>query len=112
MRKILHEALSKICTVRQLSNRENEIKENTLILSKKGLIASTQSSKGSFQYWEVMCYVPSTSMLALDKLVSDVEKTLSTLEVELTNNNTPEFYDNDLKGYMISVEFRTMRRNN
>lgn len=110
-RKIIYAKLNDIATVRQLSNREGVVKENTLILSKKSGMGSTENSLGSFQYWEVMCYVPATSMLALDNLVTQVEETLKELDVELTYNNTPEFYDEVLQAYMISVEFRTIKRN-
>ena len=110
-RKIIHNALSKVATVRQLSNRKGTITRNTLILSKKSKMSSISNSLSGFQYWEVMCYVPATSMLALDNLVKEVETTLKNIGVELTNSNTPEFYDEQLKAYMISVEFRTILTN-
>lgn len=110
-RVTIHKALSNIATVRQLSNRENLITENTLILAKKSFTGSTESSMGGFQYWEVMCYVPSTSLMALDKLVNDVKATLKSINIELTNNQTPEFYDDVLKAYMVSIEFRTILTN-
>lgn len=110
-RKTLYNELSKVAKVRQLSNRENEITEPTLILSKKSLTGSTSNSLAGYQYWEVMCYVPSTSMLALDDLVNQVDTKLKSLDVELTFTRTPEFYDDVLKAYMISIEFRTIKTN-
>lgn len=107
-RTFLYNQLSKVAKVRQLSNRDNEITEDTLILAKKPLTGSTNNSKGCYQYWEVMCYVPATSLLALDSLVDKVKATLLKADVELTNNQTPEFYDDALKAYMISIEFRTI----
>lgn len=105
-RQTLHNALSKVAEVRQLSNRENKIHKNTLILAKKPQVGSTTSSIAGFQLWEVMCYVPSTSIVALDLLTEQVIKVLKDLQIELTGNITPEFYDDSLKAYMVSIEFR------
>lgn len=107
MRRIdIHTPLSSIATVRQLSNRENEIKEPTLILIKRPMTGSTSNSLGGFQFWEVGCYVPATSALALDILTEQVISVLKTLDIELTGNITPEFYDATLKAYTVSIEFR------
>lgn len=105
-RQTIHNALSKVAEVRQLSNRENKVTKNTLILSKKLMTGSTTNAIAGFQLWEVMCYVPSTSMIALDILTEQVITVLKKLDLELTGNITPEFYDEQLKAYMVSIEFR------
>lgn len=105
-RQVIHNALSKVAEVRQLSNRENKVVKNTLILAKKPMVGSANNSIAGFQLWEVMCYVPSTSMIALDILTEQVMTVLKKLDVELTGNTTPEFYDEQLKAYMVSIEFR------
>ena len=108
-RKTIYNKLSTVAKVRQLSNREDVVKEPTLILMKKSLSVSANTELAGFQYWDVICYVPAKSLIALDDLIVKVEQALKELEVELTFSRTPEFYDDVLKAYMVTVEFRTIK---
>lgn len=106
-RKTLHDELSKVAEVSQLSNRKGVIKKNTLILRKKPSMPSVNSAFGARLYWEVMCYVPETSILPLDKLVDDVIAVLKELGVDITNSFGEDYHDEEFKAYMSSVEFIT-----
>lgn len=106
-RKVLHDALSSIASVHQLSNRAGVITKETLILRKKQSMASTSNGIGVHIYWEVICYVPSNSIVKLDALVNKVISCLKQTGAEITNVFGEDYYDDELKAYMSYVEFRT-----
>lgn len=108
-RKTIYDKLSSICTVKQLSNRSGAITEPTIILMKKPAMASVQNFRGVVELWEVLCYVPDTSVVALDELQRKVINALNELGVRITGTLGADFYDPDLKAYMTTVEFRTPR---
>lgn len=106
-RQVLHDALSSVATVSQISNRAGTIKKDTLILRKKESMASTTNGIGVYMYWEVLCYVPSNSLVQLDNLVERVTKCLKDTGAEITNVFGEDYYDEELKAFMSYVEFRT-----
>lgn len=106
-RQKLHDILSQVAPVSQLSNRSGVIKKDTLILRKKPSIASLNSAVGTNVYWEVMCYVPENSTVALDTLVDKVITALRKNGVDVTNSFGEDYHDEELKAYMSTVEIRT-----
>lgn len=106
-RQTLHDILSQVAPVNQLSNRSGVIKRDTIILRKKPSIPSVNSSVGTHIYWEVMCYVPENSTVALDNLVEKVITVLRRNGVDVTNSFGEDYHDEDLKAYMSTVEVRT-----
>lgn len=106
-RQVLHEALSSVAKVSQLTNRTGVIKKDTLILRKKQSMASTTNGIGVYMYWEVLCYVPANSMVQLDTLVEKVTSCLKQVGAEITNVFGEDYYDEELKAFMSYVEFRT-----
>lgn len=106
-RQRLHDILSQVASVHQLSNRSGVIKKETIILRKKPSIPSLNSAVGTNIYWEVMCYVPENSVVALDNLVDKVIKVLKLNGVDVTNSFGEDYHDEELKAYMSTVEIRT-----
>ena len=105
-RQTLYDILSPLGEVRQLSNSEGKIKKPTLVLRKMPSMASASNSLGVYIYWQVMCYVPKHSILALDNLVEQVTNALKANKIELTNRFGEDFYDDEVDAYMTFVEFR------
>lgn len=109
MRIDICKLLSTISQIRQQSTSGQVITEPTTVLIKKPSMPSVNSAICGWQYWEVLCYVPSNDVLQLDELVDKVTKLLLSNGYEVTNSNTQEYYDDALKAFMISVEFRTIK---
>jgi hypothetical protein len=59
-----------------------------------------------------MCYVPENSYSTLELFVNEVKTALKELEPIIRNNyfETPAFYDDDVKAYMISVQYKNYKK--
>lgn len=79
--------------------------EPYLVVKYKPQIPSVSNSHGGWQYLEIMVYVPDTSIIALDGILTQVKTTLRGL-VEITGNMTPDYHDQEVKAYMRAIEFR------
>lgn len=99
----LTETLNSLYPTYQIGMNPNG-RRDYLVLARKPQMGST-NPYGCWEYWEVMCYCPKT-LLLLDTVVDNVLGVLRTLDIELTGNITPDFYDEDVKAYMRSIEFR------
>lgn len=106
-RQSLHNILSEVAKVSQLSNRLGSIKTRTIILKQKTSVPSMSSSVGTNLYWDIMCYVPGTSIVALDNLVEQVTTKLKEHDIQITNVFGEDYYDEDLGAYMSSIEVIT-----
>lgn len=71
---------------------------------------STRNSRGYRQTWEVLCYVPDTSMVRLDAMVETVMTMLKTERHRLyiTGVMGPDFHDEDTNTYMRYISFDTL----
>lgn len=63
--------------------------------------------------YDLMCYVPHTKYTTLESFVLKCKKAMEQTYPMLlpTGLETPSFYDDTVKGYMVSVEYRASRRN-
>lgn len=59
------------------------------------------------QLYDIMCYVPKNKYSYLEEFVSQVEAALDEIFplIRPTHNKTPSYYDDKVKGHMISVEY-------
>lgn len=64
-------------------------------------------------FTSVMCYVPHNQYTKLDDYVESIKEILATIhpQVKPTGNETPDFYDDDVKAHMRSIMYQTRRRN-
>ena len=74
--------------------------------SRYGQYSSTQN------LYSAMCYVPGNSYTALEPFVDRVEGLLDGLYpmIRSVHYRTPSFYDDTVKGYMISTQYVNYRK--
>lgn len=77
-----------------------------IVLMRKRQTPSLASSKGGWLYFDVMCYVDSNSIMPLDGMVEQAKEVLHRNGIELTGVETQDYYDNEMKAFMISFEIR------
>ncbi len=106
MRKQLIDILKEVGEVRVLSNRKGTIKKPTIILQRKLSMSSITNSRSLFVYWDVLCYVPQGSMIALDEFVDKVTNQLLKNKIELSNSFSGDYFDDELQAYMRFIEIR------
>ena len=65
------------------------------------------------QYYTIMCYVPKNKYTELKRFVRKCEKCMEGLAPMImpTGLKTPDFYDDDKKAYMVSIQYRNYVRN-
>ena len=62
-------------------------------------------------YFDILCYSPIfTGALQLAERAEEIMKTVEP-SVMPTYNKTEPFYDPDIKGYMISIEYQNYKKN-
>lgn len=86
---------------------KGEVKSNYAVLKKTSKIrASTFSSQTVLI--DVLCYAPGTRYTDLDDYVENVKSVLKEMfpQIVPTGNETEPFYDDTVKGWMSSVEYR------
>ena len=111
-RKDLMETLKKnVCPTFPLSKKSGTI-PRWLVVASKSQIPSVSTTRGGWQYYDIMCYVTDNSIFELDKLIQDTKSCLKTLKVELTGVETPDFHDTELNAYMKSIEIRIAKEVN
>ena len=61
--------------------------------------------------YDILCYVPKTAFSTLEGYVSSVEKCLKQCSfLRSLHYRTPAYYDDDVKGHMISTQFVNYRK--
>lgn len=64
------------------------------------------------QFFDILCYVPAEQYSTLSVFVAQVENALKTLEPMImpVRSGTSSFYDDTVKGHMISRQYRNYRK--
>lgn len=77
-----------------------------VVIKTSTLIGLTDISSKQ-QLYDIMCYVPKDRYSYLEHYVSEIENTLDELFplIRPTHNKTPSYYDDEVKGHMISIEY-------
>lgn len=78
-----------------------------LVLRRKMQQNSLTNAKGAWLYYEVLAYVPGTSILGSDELVDEVTAVLkSVYQIEVTGGIQGDYFDPTSNCYMQTIEFR------
>lgn len=67
---------------------------------------------GEWMYYDIMCYVPKSMYSTLEEYVSEVKEDMKELFPVLfyAGNQIESFYDETVKGHMVSFQYRNIRR--
>lgn len=62
--------------------------------------------------YDIMCYVPANKFTALESFVGSVEESMKELfpMFKSAKYRTPSFYEESIKGYMISTQYVNYRK--
>lgn len=66
----------------------------------------------TINYYTIMCYVPKETFSSLEPFVEQVKGIMKGLKpmVMPTDLQTPSFYDDTYKAYMISIQYRNFKK--
>ena len=86
-------------------------------LSRYVVVKITESTQiGSFsslsQYYDILLYIPKDEYSEFEDFVLSVENAMKELKPMIMplNSRTPSFYDDAVKGHMISIQYRNSRK--
>lgn len=95
------------------ATHKGECKEQYVVLRQSG-----SSQLGNFSseivYFDFLLYVPYNKYQTLDDFERTVKNVIDTQLYPMlmpTGNNTPDYYDDEIKGHMRSFKYRIVRRN-
>lgn len=83
-----------------------------VVVKDAGRTASTEISSSQDLY-DIMCYVPKESYSTLEQFVNNVEAIMDELfpMIRPMHFRTPSFYDDSVKGHMISTQYVNWKKN-
>lgn len=63
-------------------------------------------------YYDIMCYVPKDRFSTLEPFVESVKEAMKELNpmIRPTYSQTQSYYDDSVKGYMISIQYKNYRK--
>lgn len=81
-----------------------------LVLRNSGMNTSANRT-GAYDMWEVLVYVPDTSVKFLDGILDKVEETLVLADsgIEATGQRGSDYHDTEINMIMNYIEFRVPR---
>lgn len=90
--------------------KKGECKESYLVL-KEGTAAQYQQFSTQIVYYDVMCY--DASYTGVLELAERIQKIMLAYTPHMfpTGIETECYYDDDVRAYMISMQYRAMKRN-
>jgi hypothetical protein len=93
------------------AQHEGECKSKYVVIKTSGVNKYGDFSVATALY-DVMCYVPKGEYSTLESFVRTVKGVLKNLHpmIKPTGFETPSFYDDTIKGHMISVQYLNYRK--
>lgn len=72
-------------------------------------VAGISSSEDKYA---IMCYVPKDSYSELEPFIQKVKEAMNMLKPMIlpTGSQTPSFYDDSVKGHMVSIEYKNYKK--
>lgn len=89
-----------------------ECTEPYTVVKKEGLSPVMSDISSERPIYTIMCYVPEREYSYLEQMIYEVKQYMKKLYPMLMygGNETPSFYDEDVKGHMISIQYLGCRR--
>lgn len=93
------------------SQKQGECKSPYVVVKDAGTTQYMQFSSTQTLY-DIMCYVPKDRFTYLEQYVSKIKAVMNGLKPMIMPLyvETPSFYDDTVKAYMISIQYRNMRK--
>lgn len=63
-------------------------------------------------YYDLMCYVPKNHFSTLEPFLRSVKQAMKALDpmIKPTYNQTQSYYDDSIKGYMVSIQYKNYKK--
>jgi len=63
-------------------------------------------------YYDLMCYIPKEEFSTIEEFVNSVKESMKGLVpmIKPTYNETQSYYDDSVKGHMISVQYKNFKQ--
>lgn len=92
------------------AQKVGECKKPYIVIKDEGLTQLLNFSS-KLQLYSIMAFVPGTRFGDLEPLINQVDEEMKELfpMIKSTNFRTPSFYDDVIKGHMISSQYRNAR---
>lgn len=69
-------------------------------------VGSSGSTLGGWQYYNILCYVPDTSISQLDGMLKSIRQSFIGSSVEVTGSYGEDFHETEIDMYMRFIEVR------
>lgn len=83
--------------------------DDFIVLKKSHVEPSTINRLGSWTYWEIQIYVSKDSLLPIDNYFDKVDKLIKTMDVERTQADNGDYYEQRFEKYRNIIQIRTPR---
>lgn len=91
------------------AQHKGDCKEPYVVLKSDGRHPHYSGFSSDVSIYDVMCYVPADRYSALEGYVktvdSIIQKLKSRIKISASTGRTPSFYDDTVKGHMISMQY-------
>jgi len=109
MRKKIFDLLNVMYSTYAIGQHSGYCEDPYVVLKFNSQEKSMSGALGGFQTFEVLAYVPDSSIVSLDSMIESIRTILITEGFECTDRIGPDFNDTSIKAYMRSIEFRNPR---
>lgn len=88
-----------------------ECKEKYLVLKNSGTTRHPFAST-DVEIYTIFCYVPKNKYSELEGYVMQTKEIMKDIYPQFipTGNQTPSFYDDDLKAHMVSIDYKNYKK--
>lgn len=107
IRDILEEDGTIVCFP---SQHKGECIKEYIVIKQDGTVEASVSSERPI--YTIMCYVPQNNYSDLEMLVSKTKEKMKKIFplVMYVGNETPSYYDDTIKGHMVSFQYQGCRK--
>ena len=102
----LYNEVAKTCPAYWIGQHQGECLTTYAVIKFKNQSNSINNAIAGWQYFEVMVYVPNTSISGVDSTIASIQTALINLGAESTGNITPDYLETEKNAIMRSIEFR------
>lgn len=91
--------------------KQDECKNKYIVVKMDG-VNPTMNVSSERPIYTIMCYVPKNNYTMLEGFIKETKDKLKKLYplIEYAGNETPSFYDDDVKAHMISFQYQGIRK--
>jgi hypothetical protein len=106
MRKIIFDILNALYPSYAMGQHKGLCNSPYLVIKFNTQSRSVSMALGAFQSFEVLVYIPDSSITGMEDKLDEVTKALTSQGFESVNSITPDYHDAEVQAFMRSAQFR------